>query len=102
MDGGIGLLQVDGFYPEELAKDTIVAAMAFLANSDAIILDLRQNHGGAGPTLLCSYFFEKETHLSDSYDRKENTTRQYWTYPIVPGMNLADYDLYVLTSHETI
>lgn len=33
MDGGIGLLQVDGFYPEEWAQDTIVAAMSFLAYS---------------------------------------------------------------------
>jgi len=102
LDGGIGLLEVDGFYPEEMAKDTIVAAMSFLANSEAIILDLRQNHGGAGATLLCSYFFEDETHLSDAYNRKENTTRQFWTYPIVPGKKLADKDLYILTSHETI
>jgi hypothetical protein len=102
LDGGIGLLQVDGFYPDEWAQDTIVAAMSFLANSEAIILDLRQNHGGAGSTLLCSYFFEGETHLSDQYNREENTTRQYWTYPIVPGKKLADKDLYILTSHETI
>lgn len=102
LDGGIGLLQIDGFYPEEWAQDTIIAAMAFLANSEAIILDLRQNHGGAGYTLLCSYFFEEETHLSDHYNREENTTRQYWTYPIVPGKKLADKDLYILTSHETI
>jgi hypothetical protein len=102
LDGGIGLLQVDGFYPEEWAQDTIVAAMSFLANSEAIILDLRENHGGAGATLLCSYFFEEETHLSDAYNREENTTRQYWTYPIVPGKKLADKDLYILTSHETI
>ncbi|MGC4046382.1 MAG: S41 family peptidase [Armatimonas sp.] len=102
LDGRVGLLQVDGFYPEEWAQETIVAAMSFLANSEAIILDLRQNHGGAGATLLCSYFFEDATHLSDFYNRAENTTRQYWTYPIVPGKKLADKDLYILTSHETI
>lgn len=102
LDGGIGLLQVDGFYPEEWAQDTIVAALGFLENSDAIILDLRQNHGGSGTTLLCSYFFDQATHLSDHYNRMENTTRQYWTYPIVPGKKLADKDLYILTSHETV
>ena len=102
LDGGVGLLQVDGFYPEEWAQDTIVAAMSFLANSEAIILDFRQNHGGDGPTLLCSYFFEEETHLNDVYNREENTTRQFWTYPIVPGKKLADKDLYILTSHETV
>jgi hypothetical protein len=103
LDGGIGLLQVDGFYPGEWAADTVAAAMSFLANSEAIILDLRQNSGGTptGVMLLVSYFFEEETRLSDQYNRSENTTRQYWTYPIVPGKKLADKDLYILTSHQT-
>ena len=102
LDGGVGLLQVNGFYPEEWARDTIAAAMSFLSNCDAIILDLRQNHGGAGATLLCSYFFDEAVHLCDTYNREENTTRQDWTYPIVPGKKLADKALFILTSHETI
>jgi len=102
LDGGVGLLQVDGFYPEEWAQDTIVASMAFLANSDAIILDLRNNHGGAAAMLLATYFFDEATHLTDQYTREKNTTRQYWTYPIVPGKKLADKDLYILTSQETV
>ena len=102
LDGGIGLLQVDGFYPDEWTQDTVVAGMSFLANSEAIILDLRHNHGGAGSTLLMSYFFEDATHLTDQYNRAENTTRQFWTYPVVPGKKLADKDLYILISHETI
>jgi hypothetical protein len=102
LDGGIGLLQVDGFYPEEWTQDTVAAAMAFLANSEAIILDLRQNHGGAAGTLLISYFFEEPQHLSDHYNRAQGTTRQYWTYPVVPGKKLADKDVYILTSSETV
>ncbi|WP_205679164.1 S41 family peptidase, partial [Aquisphaera insulae] len=82
LGGGIGLLQVDGFYPGEWAGDTVAAAATFLANSEAIILDLRQNGGGAptGVALLASYFFEEETHLEDQFNRAENSTRQYWTY----------------------
>lgn len=102
LDGGIGLLQINGFYPEEWSQDTVVASMAFLVNSDAIILDLRQNTGGAGSTLLCSYFFENETHLFDFYNRAENTTRQVWTYPVVPGKKLADKDLYILISRNSV
>src|SRR5580704_496537 len=30
------------------------------------------------------------THISDSYNRAENTTRQFWTMPVVPGPSLAD------------
>ena len=49
----------------------------------SVILDLRQNNGGqSGGTLLCSYFFKEETHLTDVYNRPENTTRQVWSYPV--------------------
>src|SRR6185312_16080280 len=47
LDGGVGLLQVDGFYPAECSAKTLDSAMSFLENSDAIIVDLRQNHGGS-------------------------------------------------------
>jgi hypothetical protein len=102
LDGGIGLLQVDGFYPAEWIHDTAAGAMAFLANSEAIILDLRNNHGGqSGGTLLCSYFLKEETHLEDFYNRPENTTRQAWSYPVLGSEKVSDKDLYILTSSQT-
>jgi hypothetical protein len=102
LDGGIGLLQVDGFYPAEWIAETAEAAMLFLVNSEAIILDLRQNGGGAsGGTLLCSYFLKEETHLEDFYNRPENKTREIWSYPIAAAARFADKDLYILTSRRT-
>ncbi len=102
LDGGIGLLQVDGFYPSEWIMETAAAAMAFLVNSESIILDLRENHGGAsGGGLLCSYFFNEETHLSDFYNRAENKLRQTWTYPVAGAEKFANKDLYILTSGGT-
>ena len=102
LEGGIGLLQVDGFYPADWIAETAAGAMAFLANSESVILDLRQNGGGqSGGTLLCSYFLEEETHLTDVYNRPENTTRQVWSYPVAGGAKFANKDLYILTSHRT-
>ncbi len=103
LPGGVGLLQVDGFYPAEYVREIVAGAAGFLSHTDAVILDFRQNHGGMldGPLLLQSYFFKEMTHLSDSYNRAENTTRQFWTMPVVPGPSLADKDLYILTSHDT-
>jgi C-terminal processing protease CtpA/Prc len=76
--------------------------MAFLANSEAVILDLRENHGGmSGGGFLCNYFIREETHLRDFYNRMENTTRQVWSYPVVGGEKFADKDLYILTSSRT-
>ena len=102
LEGGIGLLQVDGFYPAEWITETAAGAMAFLANSESIILDLRQNSGGqSGGGLLCSYFFKEETHLTDFYNRPENTTRQIWSYPVAGSDKFADKDLYILISRRT-
>jgi hypothetical protein len=101
--GGVGLLQVDGFYPAEYVREIVAGAAGFLSHTAAVILDFRQNHGGMldGPLLLQSYFFKEMTHVSDSYNRAENTTRQFWTMPVVPGPSLADKDLYILTSRDT-
>jgi hypothetical protein len=38
---------------------------------------------------ISSYLFDKSTHLNDLYDRKEDSTSQFWTLPFVPGPTLA-------------
>jgi C-terminal processing protease CtpA/Prc len=101
--GGVGLLELEGFMPAELIGDTAAAAMSFLANSEAVIIDLRKNGGGSPEAviLLCSYFFDDSTHLNSIYTRTTDTTRQYWSHPVVPGKKLSGKDVYVLTSGRT-
>jgi C-terminal processing protease CtpA/Prc len=103
LDGGVGLLELEGFFPEEYVGDTAAAAMTLLSNSDAVIVDLRKNGGGSPATviLLCSYFFDEPTHLNDIYNRPTDTTRQYWSHLVVPGKKLVGKDVYVLTSSRT-
>jgi retinol-binding protein 3 len=77
--------------------------MNFLAHVDATIFDLREN-GGGDPrmvAMISSYLFDKPTHLNDLYNRKEDSTTQYWTLPYVPGATLADKPAFVLTSKGT-
>lgn len=103
LDGNIGYLRLNIFWPGDWIKETAAGAMAMLANSDAIILDLRDNHGFApdGVILVESYFFKEETHMTDQVNNDEHTMRQYWTLPAVPGNRLADKKLYLLVSHDT-
>jgi C-terminal processing protease CtpA/Prc len=77
--------------------------MGFLANVDALIIDLRDNHGGqpAMLQLILSYFFDRPTHLNDIYVRPDDNTHQYWTLPYVPGPRLVDIPLYILISHRS-
>ena len=52
-------------------------------------------------TLIASYLFAEPTHLNDIYNRKENSTTQFWTSSYVPGRNFIGKPLYVLTSKQT-
>lgn len=104
LDGNIGYLNLRAFYPPENAGETAVAAMNFLANSYAVIIDLRYNGGGWPEMiqLITSYFFTPEiVHLNSIYERKPDKTSQYWTLPHVPGKRMPDIDLYILTSNRT-
>jgi hypothetical protein len=101
LDGNIGLLQVDTFFPSDWIKDLTQSSMTFLANSDAVIIDIRKNHGFAdGGFLIASYFFNEPTHWNDNYDRDAKTLRQSWTLPVVPGVKLADKEVYILVSKD--
>jgi retinol-binding protein 3 len=104
LDGNIGYLHLDGFFPATLGGATAVAAMQLIADTDALIIDLRDNHGG-DPTmvqLLGGYLFEGDpVHFNDFVYRDTTRTMQYWTVPWVPGKQYLDKPVYVLTSRET-
>ena len=104
LDGNVGYLKFNYFSAAQEAFQVAVGAMAFLANCDALIIDLREN-GGGNPEmiqLLSSYFFAGEPrHLNSFYYRLDEKTEQYWTLPYVPGSKLAETDLYILTSSYT-
>ena len=103
LSGNVGYLKFNGFADPEVCGATAIAAMNFLANVDAIIFDLRENHGGDPKmvALISTYLFAKQTHLNDLWERKSGETQQYWTLPYVPGKLLASVPAYVLTSHGT-
>lgn len=103
LSGNVGYLDLRGFSPAQFGGATAIAAMNFLANTDAVIIDLRKN-GGGDPSmiqLISSYFFKEATHLNNLYWRKGDRTDQFWTSPYVPGKSMADTPLYVLTSART-
>jgi hypothetical protein len=103
LSGNIGYVKFDMFADPDVCGPTAVAAMNFLGNVDAIIFDLRENGGGDPKmiALISTYLFDKPTHLNDLWERKDNSTHQYWTLPYVPGKRLDTKPVYVLTSKET-
>lgn len=104
MSGNIGYVDLRGFNDPEKGADTVAAAMAFLANTEAIIFDLRQNGGGdpAMVALISSYLFgDKPVHLNDLYWRKGDKTDEFWTKPEAAKVKFTGRDIYVLTSNRT-
>src|SRR6266852_627137 len=104
LDGNIGYLDLRFFSSPAIAGDTAVAAMAFLAHTNALIIDLRYNDGGENymAHLLTSYLVEAEPMLLNSfYLRPQQSTQQCWTLPYVPGKRYVNKPVYLLTSPAT-
>jgi retinol-binding protein 3 len=103
LPNNIGYIKFDGFMDAGFCGPTVVAAMGFVAHTDALIFDIRQNGGGqpAMVTMIASYLFDKPTHLIDIYNRKEDTTTQNWTLSYLPGQRMPTQPVFVLTSKRT-
>jgi C-terminal processing protease CtpA/Prc len=104
LPGNIGYIEFLNFMDEELGADTVAAAMNFVNNTDALIIDMRRNGGGnpAMVALVCSYLFGPDpVHLNDLYWREGNRTEEFWTRKEVSGKRYLNKDVYVLTSNRT-
>ena len=105
LQGNIGYIDLRGFTDSELGAETVSAAMNFVANTDALIFDLRQNGGGSPEMvqLITSYLFgDKPIHLNSLYWREKDKTEEFWTKPnLVVGKRYEGKDVYVLTSNRT-
>ncbi len=104
MAGNVGYVDIRLFHRSSWGGDIAVAAMNFLANMDAVIIDLRRCSGGypGMVSLVSSYLLGEEPELLGSiYWRDDDVTQQYWTLPYVPGQRLENKPLFILVSKET-
>lgn len=101
----VGYLDLRVFAPLELGGDTVVAAMNVIANTDALIIDLRNNGGGIGDTsdLVASYLFDGGRQpLTGTYSRESDAIEQRFTQAFVPGQRFgAKKPVFILTSKRT-
>lgn len=98
----IGYIKFDYFADPATCGATVTSAIGFVANTDAVIFDLRDNGGGRPEMVqyVCSYLFAKRTHLNDLFDRAANKTTEFWT-KTVPGKHVDTAPIYVLVSKRT-
>ena len=104
LDGNVGYWKIDEFYDLiDGSGPTFVAAMRLLANTDALIVDVRDNSGGDPATvaLACSFFFDVEpVHLNTLESRTES--RQWWTLTHLDCERYLGKNVYVLINEGTI
>ncbi|MDG2533324.1 S41 family peptidase [Sphingomonas sp. HITSZ_GF] len=100
LPGNVRYLRYDGFgWTGEESQKAIDAAMAFLRDGDAAILDLRTNGGGSPEAVkrITSYFAPAGTRLVTFHMR--GATSDVSTSEAVPGGQMQ-LPLYVLTSNR--
>jgi hypothetical protein len=104
LQGDIGYLELRQFGRPEQATERIAATMTLLADTKALIIDLRRCGGGDPETvmLFASYLFDKPAHLNDIYWRDENRLEERWTQDKVPGKKYGETrKVFLLTSGDT-
>jgi retinol-binding protein 3 len=104
LDGNIGYIELRGFSGSPDAEAAVAAAMNFLANTDALIFDLRRNGGGSPVTIgfISSYLFDKPVHLNDFYVRETDRRQSFHTTESVAGKRYGEAKpVYILTSNRT-
>jgi hypothetical protein len=100
IEPGIGYLDLRRFYSFGEARDMAVAAMRFLSNARAIIIDVRENGGGSGD-YLSSYFLPYPTQLSGSYSRLDSRLSEIWTMRDIGMEPRTDVPLFIITGPNT-
>lgn len=100
IDGNIGYLDISFFLSE--TDKTIDSYMNLLSNTDAVIIDLRNNGGGDPRTVnyLCSYFLKNQLLINTLYFRKGNRSDKIFTRE-VNGKKMIDLPLFILISSKT-
>lgn len=100
LPGNIGYLPFNLFVDDiEAAKPTITAALKFLANTVALIIDLRENMGGS-PEMVSqieSYFFKEKTHMNDLINRSNMDTTYMYADPAKSDSLFLSMPVYILT-----
>ncbi|MCG2583548.1 S41 family peptidase [Massilia sp. TS11] len=103
LENNVGYLRIDQFADAAAGGNALAGAMQFLANTDALIIDLRHNRGGGVMIMhLASYFFDGEPEvLQTIHFPRMGESVPYATVPWLPGPRYLNKPVYILTAKRT-
>ncbi len=101
--GNVGYIDLREFVPAGVGAATATAAMNLIADTEALIIDLRHNDGGRQDMAahIAGYLFDEPTLLSSRYNHITGETTHYRTSKDVEGKRFGEKPLFLLTSRET-
>jgi hypothetical protein len=105
LPGNIGYVKFNGFVDiTPSSKETVTAAFRFVRHTKALIIDLRENHGGSPEMVkqVASYFFPEKTRVNDIIVPNKRDTAKGWTDPTATDGLILRMPVYVLTSSSTV
>jgi len=103
LSGNIGYLDMRAFLDLARVRPKIESAMTFLADTDAIVIDLRSLARGGYPAtvgFIAGYFFKEPTLLQRIVFPRSGSVEETWTVPSHSGPDLSDVPLFILTSED--
>jgi hypothetical protein len=98
----IGHFTQPQFFQE--AKESVDLSMSILKNTNALIIDVRDNPGGFEEIVayFMSYFFDEEPiYLQEYYARYLDRKRSISTTNQIPGKRLPEIPIYILVDNKT-
>jgi len=105
LPGNVGYVKFNGFVdPTPSAIQTVTAAFRFVQHAKALMIDLRENHGGSPAMVkqVASYFFAEKTRVNDIIIPNKRDTSKGWTDPTATDGLFLRMPMYILTSSGTV
>lgn len=98
LNGNIAYIKFNRFIPPSYSGSLITSAMLFAANSDAVIIDLRDNIGGSPHTvaMLAGFFLEEPTLLTINYTRATDTKEETWSTETDVNVNTSNPNNFII------
>ena len=104
MPGNVGYLKFNKFYSNDEAVNTVDDAFGFLKNTDALIIDLRNNLGGSPELVryMLSHFFKEKSLLWQNHSRNHEETYNYESLVGIGSPKFKqNYPLFILIGPDT-
>lgn len=107
LPGNLGYIDIQTLFDVAYAGPVWDAAMRFVADADALLVDLRRCPGAVGPgsekmiNWICGYFLERPAHVCTIRWRPQNRIQEQWSPATVPGPRFLGKPVYLLTGRST-